>query len=68
MKEMIPMIILLFICFLILMNIKQYVEGFVVNGKCGVGLSCPDQMRCINGYCKTQQIPKLPYLTGLSVL
>ncbi len=46
------------------MNIDTYVEGFT-SGKCGVGLSCPDQMRCVNGYCKSQNKPKLPYLTGL---
>jgi hypothetical protein len=64
MKQIIPIILLLLICIFLLMNIDTYVEGFT-SGKCGVGLSCPDQMRCVNGYCKSQNKPKLPYLTGL---
>ena len=67
MKQIIPIILLLLICVFVLMNVDTYVEGFIVNGKCGIGLSCPDQMRCVNGYCKSQNKPKLPYLTGLPI-
>jgi hypothetical protein len=72
MKQIIPIILLLIICVFLLLNVNTYVETFVnvkdtVNLRCGVGLSCPDKMRCVNGYCKTQNKPKLPYYTGLPI-
>jgi hypothetical protein len=68
MKQIIPIILLLLICIFLLIHTNTYVEGFINStGRCGIGLSCPDQMRCVNGYCKSQQKPKLPYLTGLPI-
>jgi hypothetical protein len=36
-------------------------DGFVDAGHCGVDLrSCPEPLRCINGYCKSDNPPTLP--------
>jgi hypothetical protein len=43
-------------------------ENFVDVGRCGPGLGvCPDGLRCINGYCKTDIAPKLSPLSDLPV-
>lgn len=43
-------------------------EGFVDSGRCGWGLGvCPDRLRCINGYCKSDIAPQLPELSDLPV-
>jgi hypothetical protein len=42
------------------------VDGFVDAGRCGVGLpSCPETLRCINGYCKSDHPPAFPGLSDL---
>ena len=47
-------------------------EGFVDAGRCGPNLGvCPTwpgtELRCINGYCKSDVPPKLPALSDLPV-
>ena len=47
-------------------------EGFVDAGRCGPNLGvCPgwpgNELRCINGYCKSDVPPKLPALSDLPV-
>lgn len=44
-------------------------EFFVDKGRCGVDLpSCSgERIRCINGYCKSDNPPKLPKLSDLSM-
>ena len=47
-------------------------EGFVDVGRCGPNLGvCPTwpgtELRCINGYCKSDVPPKLPALSDLPV-
>jgi len=41
-------------------------ENFADSGRCGWSLGvCPDGLRCINGYCKSDVAPKLPALSDL---
>ena len=44
-------------------------EGFVDSrGRCGPNIGvCPDGLRCMNGYCKTDIAPTLPILSDLPV-
>ena len=63
----------LFVLLLIILTTYLYImpkvsDGFIDVGRCGVGLqSCPDGLRCMNGYCKSD-IPKyLPALSDLPV-
>lgn len=44
-------------------------EGFVDSGRCGpeVGVTCPDGLRCMNGYCKSDVAPQLPALSDLPI-
>jgi hypothetical protein len=66
-NKLIPILILLFICIFLLVNIGEYTESFV-GSQCGLNLnSCPAEERCVNGYCGSTKQPKLPYLTGLPV-
>ena len=52
------------IAFILLRN----VDGFVDAGRCGVGLpSCKD-LRCINGYCKSSDLPSFPKVSDLQML
>jgi hypothetical protein len=45
-------------------------EGFIDNGRCGVDLpSCSgERIRCINGYCKSDEVPKLPPISDLPII
>jgi hypothetical protein len=44
-------------------------ESYVDAGRCGVGLqSCPDGLRCMNGYCKLDGPPLFHKLADLDVL
>lgn len=43
-------------------------ESFVDAGHCGVDLrSCPEPLRCINGYCKSDNPPTLPAESDLPI-
>ena len=44
-------------------------EGFVdARGRCGPNLGvCPEELRCLNGYCKSDIAPKLPPLSDLPI-
>lgn len=44
-------------------------EGFMnQRGQCGPNFGvCPDGLRCLNGYCKTDVAPKLPPLSDLPI-
>ena len=43
-------------------------EGFVDTQRCGVDLpSCSSGLRCINGYCKTDIAPVLPYFSDVPI-
>jgi hypothetical protein len=47
---------------IILLALDRYyrIEGFINPNQCGVGLpSCPNGTKCINGYCKSTDVPKL---------
>jgi hypothetical protein len=62
-----PILILLFICVFLLVNVGEYTESFV-GSQCGLNHdSCPARERCVNGYCGSTIKPKLPYSTGLPV-
>jgi hypothetical protein len=51
------------IAFILLRTVR---DGFVDAGRCGVGLpSCKD-LRCINGYCKSDH-PAFPGLSDLQM-
>ena len=61
-------LVLLFISLvaLIAFILWRNVDGFVDAGRCGVGLpSCPETLRCINGYCKSDHPPAFPGLSDL---
>ena len=63
-------IILLFIVLVILVVVVLLynTEGFVDAGRCGVGLpSCKD-LRCMNGYCKSSDLPLFPKVSDLQML
>ena len=51
------------------MNIKEVTDGFMDSAeRCGVDLpSCANGLRCINGYCKTDVAPVLPYFSDLPI-
>ena len=58
------------IMILYIYNMPQpYDEGFVDTGRCGpeVGKVCPDGLRCMNGYCKSDIPPTLPPVSDLPV-
>lgn len=43
-------------------------DGFVDTVRCGPNLgTCPDDLRCINGYCKTDVAKTLPPLSDLPI-
>ena len=43
-------------------------EGFVDKIRCGVGIpSCDVPLRCINGYCKSDNPPTMPAVSDLPV-
>jgi hypothetical protein len=59
------MLILLFIVCLWSSNASSS-EAFVDVGQCGVGRpSCPNGLRCMNGYCKVDGPPLFPKLSDL---
>jgi hypothetical protein len=40
------------------------IEGFTNPSPCGVGMpSCSNGTRCINGFCKSDNLPQLPPTT-----
>ena len=45
-------------------------DSFVDVGRCGVGLpSCSgEHVRCINGYCKSDQPPRFPTISDLQMV
>ena len=45
-------------------------DGFVDVGRCGVDLpACSgERVRCINGYCKSDQIHHMPKLSDLQMI
>ena len=44
-------------------------DGFVDAGRCGVDLPrCTDGLRCMNGYCKSDVAPVLPYFSDLPIV
>jgi len=52
------------IAFILLRTVR---DNFVDAGRCGVGLpSCKD-LRCINGYCKSDLLPSFPVLSDLQM-
>lgn len=46
-----------------------WLDGFMdMRGRCGPNLGvCPEGLRCLNGYCKSDIAPKLPVLSDLPV-
>lgn len=47
---------------------KKMIDTFVDPGRCGIGMpECPNGLRCMNGYCKSNTPPKLPYLSDLPI-
>jgi hypothetical protein len=50
-----------------IMMFARTVDGFVDAGRCGVDLpSCQgERVRCMNGYCKSDNPPTLPPLSDL---
>jgi Na+/glutamate symporter len=62
---------LLFIVILVLSIVflsKNMIEKFVDAGRCGVGMaSCPNGLRCMNGYCKSDMPAHLPPLSDLPI-
>ena len=61
-------LVLLFIALVALIAfilLRTVSDSFVDAGRCGVGLpSCKD-LRCINGYCKSDHPPAFPGLSDL---
>lgn len=56
------------ILYIYLMPMPWGGEGFIDAGRCGPGAGvCPDALRCINGYCKSDNPPTLPPLSDLPV-
>ena len=44
-------------------------DGFMDAGRCGVGLpSCDERVRCMNGYCKSDNIQHIPELSDLELI
>jgi len=44
-------------------------EGFVDAGRCGVDLPpCSGGLRCMNGYCKSDIAPVMPYFSDLPMV
>ena len=44
-------------------------EGFINESRCGVDLpSCTSGLRCINGYCKSDNAPMLPSISDLPII
>jgi hypothetical protein len=64
----ITILVLLFIALVALIAfilLRTVSDSFVDAGRCGVGLpSCKD-LRCINGYCKSDHPPAFPGLSDL---
>lgn len=59
-------LVIIMIAYLVIFKINK--EGYMDVGRCGVDLpSCPDGLRCINGYCKSDIPPKMPVLSDLPV-
>jgi hypothetical protein len=60
------MIILVGMVCYVIMSVRSR-EGFVDPGRCGVDLPpCSGKdIRCMNGYCKSDIPPRLPYLSDL---
>lgn len=62
-------LLLITFCMLCFQKWTMNNEGFVDTGRCGPNLGvCPAPLRCINGYCKTDIAPTLPYLSELPVV
>lgn len=59
--------VMLVIIMIVYLVTKNNFEGFVDPGRCGVYLPpCQgENIRCINGYCKSDIAPKLPLLSDL---
>ena len=60
-------LILVVILYFLYYNKKSW-ESFVDAGRCGPNLGvCPDGLRCMNGYCKSDVPPKLPKFSDLPI-
>jgi len=62
-------VVLVFVMILYLVLNPSVSENFVDPGRCGVDLpSCSGKnIRCMNGYCKSDVPPTLPYLSDLPI-
>lgn len=63
------LVILLGMVLYVVLSSTAFVEGFT-GQRCGVDLpSCQgERVRCINGYCKSDVAPRLPFFSDLPLL
>lgn len=63
------LIVIALIIIILYTTCNIFEEGFVDQGRCGVDLpSCNDGLRCINGYCKSDNPPQLPEMSDLPMV
>ena len=69
----IKQLIVVVLVIIILYATCNVTDGFIDAGRCGVDLpSCSStsrsNLRCMNGYCKSDNPPVLPYLSDLPII
>lgn len=59
---------LVLITLIVIFLSKKMIEKFVDSGRCGLGMeACPNGLRCMNGYCKSDTPSHLPLLSDLPI-
>lgn len=61
-------ILVIIIVVIYLMMYPSVSDGFIDSGRCGVNMPpCPDQLKCMNGYCKPNVPPVYPIISNLPI-
>jgi hypothetical protein len=62
------LIVIILVIIILYYTCVKKTDGFVDAGRCGVDLPpCSSGLRCINGYCKSDIAPVLPYFSDLPI-